>query len=141
MQPYDELPCHYLLSINITGGTQHDDGSITFENITYSSSLYGKMDRVLRYDENHVPFFEEVEPYKRGCICNITKCLHASYVDDGNSKWGDDALRYKENEKELISFDYKFIYENPCAIAYEAEPNEVQITDVSAKIFFVQICD
>ncbi|XP_031635405.1 G-protein coupled receptor Mth2-like [Contarinia nasturtii] len=133
-QPYDQLPCHYFHSVNISGGIQRENGSITFDNITYPKHLYGEMDKVIRYDEFGEPFYEKVAPYLRGCICNITNCMHASYVVDGISKWGDNAAAYRVIEPDLNT-DFKYIYENPCVKNIEATPDEINITDTGIVIY------
>lgn len=69
---FDELPCHFLDSINITGGIRylHDD-SIRFNDIIYPKNQYAQINYVLQDGTDKAT----VDPYIRGCICNIKPCL------------------------------------------------------------------
>lgn len=127
--PYDVLPCHYLHSINISDGIQQNDGSIEFDNITYPTNKYAEMDAVLSFDEKKEPYFKTVEPYKRGCICEITKlkCMH--YVIPNDTERKEDGLSHQtlQNElKEQFGKDYVYINEKPCTYVYPAKEDDLK---------------
>lgn len=66
-----ELPCHYLDSINITDGALQYDNSIIFRDTKFTENQYARIDYMLDNGTNHI----SVEPYLRGCLCNIKPCI------------------------------------------------------------------
>lgn len=66
-----ELPCNFLDSINITGGAVQPDNSIIFGDTRFTENQYSRIDYVIDNGTNQVP----VEPYLRGCLCNIKPCI------------------------------------------------------------------
>lgn len=66
-----ELPCHFLDSINITGGALQSDNSIIFRDTKFTENQYSRIDYILDNETNQIP----VEPYLRGCLCNIKPCI------------------------------------------------------------------
>lgn len=65
-----ELPCDFYDSINITGGIQHTNQSITFNGIEYASKQYAP----LNYDFVNGTQVR-VKTYLRGCSCEIKTCV------------------------------------------------------------------
>lgn len=66
-----ELPCHFLDSINITDGALQSDHSIIFGDIKFTENQYSRIDYILDNGTNPIT----VEPYLRGCLCNIKPCI------------------------------------------------------------------
>lgn len=65
------LPCQYLDSINITGGIRRADDSIEFNGMVFGQEQYARIDYVLENGVTH----KIVEPYVRGCICQMKSCV------------------------------------------------------------------
>lgn len=66
-----ELPCHFLDSINITDGALQSDNSIIFRDTKFVENQYARINYILDNGTNPIP----VEPYLRGCLCNIRSCI------------------------------------------------------------------
>lgn len=64
------LPCEFHNSINITDGRRNYDGSISYDNITYTPNQFGVVDFIVKR-RVHVL----VPVHIRGCICEIKKCI------------------------------------------------------------------
>lgn len=63
-----DVPCKFLDSINITGGTTDlTDGSITFDGYTFPKELHAIYD----YEFLNESFRQPVAPHPRGCICAL----------------------------------------------------------------------
>lgn len=68
------LPCHFFDSKNISGGGLQPNGDLIFEDVIYPKNQYATIDytyNMLKYGK----YIEKVDPYVRGCICNIKPCL------------------------------------------------------------------
>lgn len=68
---HGELPCHFLDSVNITDGLPLPDQSIQLGDIIYPRSQYATISYVLEDGTENIT----VNPYIRGCICNLMPCL------------------------------------------------------------------
>lgn len=64
------LPCEFHSSINITDGRRNYDGSITYDNITYTPNQFGVVDYIV-----NKTVLVSVSAHIRGCICKIKKCI------------------------------------------------------------------
>ncbi|XP_055606807.1 G-protein coupled receptor Mth2-like isoform X3 [Uranotaenia lowii] len=74
-----DLPCDFLDSVNITGGSFDHDGTITFQNVRYPVASYARINYSYvseEIDEENVKITRvEVDYYIRGCVCVIKKCV------------------------------------------------------------------
>lgn len=112
----DLLPCPYLNSIDISGGERLPNGSFEFNNIIYPEGLYAKVDFVRRHDANGESFYEYVEPYYRGCICNITSCMYICYTGDGanNCKANISHADVQQELNEEFETSFQYVNEKSC---------------------------
>lgn len=102
-----ELPCHFLDSINITGGNRLPyDGSIEFNGIVYSRNQYAEINYVIEAGTFQIT----VDPYIRGCICNIRPCLRLC-CPLGTLHTDDRATTCRDHEK-AKKFEAEIIHEN-----------------------------
>lgn len=143
----DVLPCHFHDSINITDGIwSPKDETIEFNNVIYQKNEYGKIDYVLDNDMENVT----VDPYIRGCICNIKRCLrlccplgtvnkreNRTTVCREHEKARDiQAKVLHENDKiEVVPLSRYFTYVegHPCQFLYR--DHDFQITHVRIIVF------
>lgn len=148
----EELPCHFLDSINITGGVLNADKSILFGKILYPPSQYATIDYIL--EEGIEPV--TVDSYIRGCVCNIKPCLRLccplgsiqSMKDNGSvvCQNHDTAKNFKaevlheNNETKILHLDQYFGYVEgrPCKFEYTIDDNHT-ITHV--RIIIAIKCD
>lgn len=65
------LPCSFYDSINITDGSVHSNGSITFKGIEFPPNQNAKVVYMLEDEKTRL----RVNPYTRGCLCNIRSCI------------------------------------------------------------------
>ncbi|XP_055304983.1 G-protein coupled receptor Mth-like isoform X2 [Sitodiplosis mosellana] len=129
----DELPCHFLDSINITDGNRlANDDSIEFNGLVYSRKQYAEINYVLLRDGTDQI---TVDPYIRGCICNIKPCvrlccplgtLNTDDTDitvcqdhDKGNKFEAEVI-HKNNETKVIPLERFFAYIEgiPCNFVY-----------------------
>lgn len=66
-----ELPCDFVDSIDISTGIPHSNKSIIFNGMIFPEDQYAKVNYVLK--DGTKPII--VEPYVRGCPCNIRPCI------------------------------------------------------------------
>lgn len=79
---FDELPCNFLDSIDISNGVLQANNSIIYSGIEYQVENYGEINYILNDDMKPII----VKPYFRGCPCQIKSCIrlccpHGSFVD------------------------------------------------------------
>lgn len=79
---FQELPCNFLDSIDISNGIMQANNSIIYSGIEYQVKNYGKIDYILNGDQKPIT----VKPYFRGCPCQIKSCIrlccpYGSFVD------------------------------------------------------------
>lgn len=67
----NDLPCHFLDSVNITDGTLQPNRSIIYNGIEFPESQYLKINHDLDTKSDR----HEVAPYYRGCLCNRMPCM------------------------------------------------------------------
>lgn len=77
------LPCNFIDSINITDGILQSNKSILFNGILFPKDQYAKVNYNKRNGNSAITI---VEPYIRGCPCNIKECIRlccpfGSFVD------------------------------------------------------------
>ncbi|XP_031623063.1 G-protein coupled receptor Mth2-like [Contarinia nasturtii] len=119
-----ELPCKFVDSIDISSGILHANQSITFNKMEFPENQYAKVNYIL---ENGRPVI--VEPYFRGCPCNIKPCVrlccpYGSFVQsirtDGSfACYNHNAAEnlyseviYEHNQTKVVSFDQQFGFVN-----------------------------
>lgn len=123
------LPCDFLDSINITGGTVQPDASVLFKNITYPRDQYFDINYVLRNGSKTRVNVNST--YRRGCLCNIRSCIRLCcpdgvFYNNVNFKcehhatklakhFEHDVLDVNNNTKSWILDDhFAFAYAKPC---------------------------
>lgn len=79
---FNELPCDFLDSIDISSGVLQANKSIIYSGVEYRAENYGEINYIL--DDEMKPII--VEPYFRGCPCQIKSCVrlccpYGSFVD------------------------------------------------------------
>lgn len=140
------LPCHFLDSINITGGFLRPDESIMFDGIVYPRTKYAPMNYILKDGTDKIA----IDPHIRGCICEIESCLRlccplgthwikqnrtgACEVHEGarNSE-GNILHENKETEKIFIDNHFAYVHGKPCKLLHFDE--DYRITHVRISIF------
>lgn len=141
----EELPCHFFDSKNITSGTRRWDDSILHDGIIYPKYQYATVDYVLEKSKNIA-----VQPYIRGCTCNITPCLRLCCPigtihkrENGTMVCRDhDAARnfegkvlHENNETKVLTLDDHFAYVegHPCKKMYFEDDYQIK----HVRIFFL----
>lgn len=69
----DDKPCNFFDTVNITDGHHNSDGSITYENITYTSEQYEMYDYIYKGPTVR----RNVSTHIRGCICQQRICIRS----------------------------------------------------------------
>lgn len=123
------LPCDYLDSVNITGGSLQSDSSIIFNNIKYPSDQHFDVNYILRNgSKTHI---NVNATYRRGCLCNMRPCVRlccANGVFYNNQQFKcerhaaelakhfvHDVLdRDNSTESWVLDDHFAFIYDKPC---------------------------
>lgn len=85
----NELPCEFQDSINITNGRLQSDGAIVFQGTKYSKEQFATVNYFQTIGKKRT----YVEPYLRGCPCNVRPCIRlccplGSFVDLSKLKRG-----------------------------------------------------
>lgn len=150
-----ELPCDFLDSINITGGNRLPYDAIQFNGIVYPSDQYAEINYVIEAGTFEIT----VDPYLRGCICNIKTCLRlccplgtlhideraTTCRDHDKAKKFEAEIIHENNETKIIPLERYFAYVEgfPCNFMYiddEYQINHVRMfsfhTYIRQKIFF-----
>lgn len=151
----DELPCNFLDSINITGGNRFLlDESIEFNSIVYKRTQYARINYILENGIDKVI----VDPYIRGCICNIRACirlccplgtLHTRTLDGmtvcrdhekGRNLHAE--IVHENNETEIVPLHNYFSYVegHPCKFLYfddKFKISRVRINSIQPYILFI----
>lgn len=140
---YDELPCEYLDSINITGGTLQADESIVFNGITFTNDQYTRVDFILKNGQTR----ETVKPYYRGCVCNRKSCVRlccplGSFYKNGSCQSHHQVRHLKtqvldevhmQTKSMILDNHFAYVNDRPCNQRYLADPT-FQITHVKYPI-------
>lgn len=140
-----ELPCRFLDSVNITDGIRNDDGSITFNDITFPKDQYARINFILENGTKHVT----VDPYVRGCLCAIKPCIRlccpfGTFVDssikqgkkcrshEAAKQFESDVIDANNNvDKVILDNQFAFVDDRPCSRYYLAD--SYNITHVISK--------
>lgn len=139
---YDELPCEYLDSINITGGMLQADESIVFNGITFSKDQYTRVDFILKNGQTR----EIVKPYYRGCVCNRKSCVRlccplGSFYKNGSCQSHQQVRLLKtqvldehmQTKSMILDNHFAYVNDRPCNQRYLAD-STFQITYVKYPI-------
>lgn len=126
-----KLPCDYLDSINITNGIRHENKSISFEGVEYTNHLYAEVDFVIENRANEslrVP----VQPYLRGCLCKIKKCIRLCCpIDHYYNNSSGICFRNESAKKMVLDDHFAYVHEEPCYIELMFEANDSEIFEVN----------
>lgn len=150
LNTYRELPCKFLDSINITDGVMQSDKSIIFDETKYTMNQYSRINYILDNETQHIP----VEPYLRGCLCNIKPCIrlccpYGSIHVNANGEKGcrkHDVAHQFESEIHAENSNVKALLENhafgyvddrPCSKFYLAE-NYTMTNVISSKAYSLE---
>lgn len=132
-----DLPCNFLDSVNITDGVRLKNNRILYNGVEYPQNQYAKVNYTLKNGN----ISEPSEPYIRGCLCNIKRCIrlccpYGQFVDTsikvGKKCRVDEAAKNFESEIEetdgkisKIMFDDHFGYvdDRPCPQFFSIEHN------------------
>lgn len=129
---YDELPCDFLDSINITDGILYSNNSIIFDDMEFPAGQYVKLD----YEFEHGIEKVKVKPYTRGCICNRMPCIrlccpHGSIQVkfdecqpyEAASRLRVFGARYQNQQEKVVEFNHYFAFIDgyPCNRLYEID--------------------
>lgn len=141
------VPCKFLDSINITDGIQNVDGSITFDEITYTSDNYG----IFNYEFVNETYRRPAVPHLRGCTCRVRPCVRlccprGHIVGNGCEKYDQSHnlsidIWNSENETSTVQLFEQFSYTlgKPCQFIIENFPetnpeDEWYLYHVSVKV-------
>lgn len=140
----EELPCHFLDSVNITDGYRQSDDSIFFEGVVYPEDKYATINFILKDGSERIT----VDPYIRGCTCAVTSCLRLCCAPGtqwtrvngtGFCEVHEEARNFEgemineENDIQSVIFDYHFafVHGKPCRFLYVE--NNFKVTHVRIK--------
>lgn len=138
---FEQLPCHFLDSVNITAGFRQSDESIFFEGVAYPKDKYSTVNFILIDGKKRIT----VDPHIRGCTCAITRCLRLCCPPGTQWKKGNGSsfcevreearnfegqILNEQNEVESVIFDhhFAFVHGKPCKLLFVE--NEYQVTHV-----------
>lgn len=144
-----ELPCQFVDSIDISAGVYHPNNSITFRGMLFPEHEYAKVNYIL--NDGIRPVI--VEPYVRGCPCNIKPCIRLccpfgytspegslKCIHNETNTWStlhSDIIRENNQSKVLdLSQNFGFV-ERICKLHYYADDFKIQnVSNSFDEIFF-----
>lgn len=125
-----DIPCEFLDSVNITDGIRQSNGSILFNGIQFPSDQYATINYIYENGTKRIT----VDPYTRGCLCNIKPCIRlcCPYGTFVNGKKCDSHESAREFESDVIDennnvnkviLDHHFGYvaDRPCSYFFRAK--------------------
>lgn len=146
----DALPCDYFESIDITGGTLDQNGTMIFEHMEFPQGTYAKVTYTLKkfhkivLDAKNetigVAYYTRAPKpeYTRGCVCNRKSCVRfccrkpTQILEHGVCIDSDETdvhlpIKNRENEVSTLNFKDHLYYVNflTCAASFVSQDDLV----------------